>query len=373
MTVAINGFANGPSSQWRHTNRIYKILEYNYIVFPLTFILTFYGEATSSLKYVTNRFGYYIDVSEDGWTKSAITHVVLSGIFQLLQMPPHGNLLGLCLPMQPNKFARRAKSRRLGTLYVCLVTKGTNVQTAINTTKCWDNLKQRDHPSVKFHVLVDSENSDSFSQLPSYIKVDQVPKDVPVKKAKYKARAQEYFRLKYKFSKEDWVLHLDEESEMDDRALQTTLDFIERGTADLGMGTIYYTSANHWKNMFLSAAEVARVTEDYGRFQLPLLLFNRPFVGWTHGSWLLINGAVENAIGWDTDNVCEDYWFGYHAAARGYKSEWLHAIFREQPPCTFKDLCKQRRRWFTGIFFFEKPIAGIVLTLGILAGLGMLI
>jgi hypothetical protein len=58
---------------------------------------------------------------------------------------------------------------------------------------------------------------------------------VPVKKAKYKARAQEHFRLKYKFSKEDWVLHLDEESEMDDRALQTTLDFIQRGTADLGM------------------------------------------------------------------------------------------------------------------------------------------
>jgi hypothetical protein len=37
------------------------------------------------------------------------------------------------------------------------------------------------------------------------------------------------------------------------------------------------------------------------------------------------------------------------------------------------DMCKQRRRWFTGIFFFEKPIAGLVLALGILAGLGMLV
>lgn len=54
-------------------------------------------------------------------------------------------------------------------------------------------------------------------------------------KAKYKARAQEYFRLKYKSSKEDWVLHLDEESQVDDRVLEITLDFIERGTADLGM------------------------------------------------------------------------------------------------------------------------------------------
>jgi hypothetical protein len=67
--------------------------------------------------------------------------------------------------------------------------------------------------------------------------------------------------------------------------------------------------------MFLSAAEVTRIAEDFGRFQLPLLLFKRPFLGWTHGSWLLINGAVENRIGWDIDNVCEDYWFGYHVSS----------------------------------------------------------
>ena len=44
--------------------------------------------------------------------------------------------------------------------------------------------------------------------------------------------------------------------------------------------------------MLMSAAEVNRVADDFGRFQLPLLLFRRPYLGWTHGSWLLINGAV---------------------------------------------------------------------------------
>lgn len=157
-------------------------------------------------------------------------------VFLLLQMPPFGQLLGLCLPMRPNKFADKPRTRRLGTLHVCLVTKGTNVSTAVNSVRCWDNLSQRENPSVKFHVLLDSETSDELEQqLPSYVVVDKVPENFSVKKAKYKARAQEYFRLKYKFSKEDWVLHLDEESEMDDRALQTTLDFIERGTGELGM------------------------------------------------------------------------------------------------------------------------------------------
>lgn len=91
-------------------------------------------------------------------------------------------------------------------------------------------------------------------------------------------------------------------------------------------GTIYYTASNHWTNMLMSAAEVNRVAEDFGRFQLPLLLLRRPFLGWTHGSWLLINGAVENAIGWDTDNVCEDYWFGYHVSLSGSKSR-LRTVF----------------------------------------------
>lgn len=58
-------------------------------------------------------------------------------------------------------------------------------------------------------------------------------KNFSVEKAKYKARAQEYFRMKYKLSKEG--LHLDQEFGMDDRALQTTLDFIGRGTAELGV------------------------------------------------------------------------------------------------------------------------------------------
>lgn len=30
------------SPQWRHSNRVYAILEYNYIVFPITLALVFY-------------------------------------------------------------------------------------------------------------------------------------------------------------------------------------------------------------------------------------------------------------------------------------------------------------------------------------------
>ncbi|GAQ44609.1 hypothetical protein AtubIFM61612_007697 [Aspergillus tubingensis] len=355
--------------QWRHSNRVYAILEYNYIVFPITLALVFY-----SYREFVNAIGYWVKVSDDGWNSSAIKHLVLFGAILLLQMPPFGNTLGLCLPIRPNKYANRPKIRRLGTLHVCLVTKGTNVQTVLNSTRCWDVLTQRSHPSVRFHVVLDSADNEHFRrELPSYITIDEVPGTFSAKRAKFKARALEFFRQKYKFSKEDWILHLDEESEIDERVMRTSLDFIEKGTADYGMGTIYYTSTGHWDKAFTSAAEVMRVTEDYGRFQLPVRLFRRPFLGWVHGSWILINGAVENKVTWDTENVCEDYWFAYHAAAQGFKFDWLHAIVREQPPCTFTDLWKQRRRWYTGIGSFDRFLVRAALLAGALGGIGSLI
>jgi hypothetical protein len=62
----------------------------------------------------------------------------------------------------------------------------------------------------------------------------------------------------------------------------------------------------------LTTAEVSRVAEDFGRFQLPVKNFKRPLLGWMHGSFILINGAVENAVTWDTDCLAEDFWFAFH-------------------------------------------------------------
>ena len=87
-------------------------------------------------------------------------------------------------------------------------------------------MKQREHPSIRFHVLVDGENGAEIgAHIPSSVTLDQVPVDVKFGEAKYKAREFEFLRLKHKFF-EDWVLHL-EESEIDDRVIEKTLEFIE--------------------------------------------------------------------------------------------------------------------------------------------------
>lgn len=44
----------------------------------------------------------------------------------------------------------------------------------------------------------------------------------------YKARALEYFRIRAQLGPEDWVLHLDEETLIDEHCIRACIDFIER-------------------------------------------------------------------------------------------------------------------------------------------------
>lgn len=134
-----------------------------------------------------------------------------------------------------------------------------------------------------------------------------------------------------------------------------------------GQGSIYYNSHNHWRHPITTEAEILRTAENFGRYQLPVRFFRQPLLGFMRGSFLLLNGRVENAISWDTDCLTEDHWFTYgpqfpnllvalmlaliwtvKAAKRGFKFGWLNAIARELPPANMRDLLRQRRRWYSG-------------------------
>ncbi|KOS36390.1 hypothetical protein ACN38_g12870 [Penicillium nordicum] len=231
----------------------------------------------------------------------------------------------------------------------------------MNSIRPWQNC--RHSQKITFHVALDSTDDDFQAALPDFVNVVSAPASFQPAHAKYKGRALEWCRLHWKLSELDWVLHLDEETEIDEYLVQAYLDFIERETEDIGMGTIYYTSHNYWKNPFLTTAEIFRVAEDFGRFQLPIRLFKRPLLGWMHGSFILINGAVENKVTWDTECLAEDFWFAFHAARRGVKFGWIHAIAREQPPVSVSDLIKQRRRWYTGIMSMDSWLVKLVLAI----------
>lgn len=215
---------------------------------------------------------------------------------------------------------------------------------------------------IRFHVVLDNGTGTQLrDSLPSFIEVTVIPNTFVTTRAKYKARALEYFRQTRQLTQDDCVLHLDEESMINESVIRSCVEFIERGDEEIGMGIIHYNSVNHWTNPFLSTAEVVRISEDFGRFQLPVRLFRRPLLGWMHGSWILINGEVENRVTWETACVAEDFLFAYNAVDLGYKSGWLHAIVREQPPETIGDFFRQRRRWYTGILSIDSYIVRLIL------------
>lgn len=106
-------------------------------------------------------------------------------------------------------------------------------QTVIDSIKPWQNC--RTSAKITFHVVLDS-NTDPFQGiLPSFVDILPVPQSFQPKFARYKGRALEWCRQHWKLSKSDWILHLDEETQIDEYLVKTCLDFIERGTEDFGM------------------------------------------------------------------------------------------------------------------------------------------
>ncbi|KAJ9386718.1 CAZyme family GT2 [Paecilomyces variotii] len=360
-----------PSFLQRRSRRLFNVLDYNWIIFPLTFTALLY--ALYQLTVYTGLQQRIVDRNAL-WTVDCLILSIPFLPLVLTQRPPYAALWGLLLPARPFAYARSPKRRSFRSIRICLVTKGTNFQTVINSTASWHNL--RHYPQLIFDVLVDAPETDRFRKaLPHFINVYRVPdaKSFQANFARHKARALEWYRIQCQLTAEDWVLHLDEETELDDFAIQTCIDFIERGSEDIGMGTIFYNGRNHWQNTLMTVAEISRISEDWGRFQLPMRVSHRPLLGWMKGSWNIINGAVENNVTWDTNCAAEDFWFAFNATRLGYKFGWIHAIAREQPPETVNDFIRQRRRWYTGIWSIDSFSVKMGLLLALLVPLWVLI
>jgi hypothetical protein len=109
------------------------------------------------------------------------------------------------------------------------------VQTILGTVSNWQELQHIDN-RVTFHVTVDGEVPAALQKgIPEFVDMVVVPHSFAARKARYKARALEYFRRAARLHHDDWVLHLDEETQIDAFAVRACVDFIERTEFDIGM------------------------------------------------------------------------------------------------------------------------------------------
>ncbi|KAJ3248649.1 hypothetical protein HDU78_010880 [Chytriomyces hyalinus] len=251
---------------------------------------------------------------------------------------------GIALPFRTPKLLNfeNVKKRRLDNLYILTVTKGDNREAVHRAWNAHKHL-ERMHPAVRVHVLTDEPYF--FDGINCYT----CPKSFSTAHSKYKARALEWYRQTMRFTEFDWVLHLDEESVIDDESVKRIIDFIHyEKEFHFGQGIILYNQYKYWSNWFFTVADALRVGDDISRFALQYTYFHRPIFG-AHGSFLLNNGLVENAVTWDLGSLTEDYQFAMKAWDFGFRCGKICGIIREQSPLDLVGFMKQRRRWYVGV------------------------
>lgn len=236
-----------------------------------------------------------------------------------------------------------------------IVTRGDQPATVIATT--WSVLEaMQSRPLFRFRVEVVSDRP--IAGLPDHRAVHPivVPEDYETMNgATHKARALHYALTVSPIPDSAWVLHLDEESHATEGLIvglrQAVTEEEESGLHRIGQGLITY-HRDLATNTVYSMADSIRVGDDLGRFHLQYRL-HRILFG-MHGSFLLVRASVEKQVDFDfPPEACttEDTTWALRQMAVGNRFRWVEGTVVEQSPGTFRDFVRQRRRWFTGMWW----------------------
>eukprot|EP01060_Flectonema_neradi_P026636 TRINITY_DN357_c0_g1_i2.p1 TRINITY_DN357_c0_g1~~TRINITY_DN357_c0_g1_i2.p1 ORF type:complete len:2065 (+),score=347.73 TRINITY_DN357_c0_g1_i2:154-6195(+) len=183
--------------------------------------------------------------------------------------------------------------------------------------------------------------------------------------AKFKARALEYAIHNSNCTKDDWIVHQDEETRFEVETVQkifyhcacehAAIQSGKRRYGRIGQGVIVYGANDEIENWVTTLADSIRVADDYGKFRIQFEL-HEPLIG-MHGSFVVASQAVEEATTFDhgmAGSVTEDAYFALVARSLGVKFSYIDAYMYEQSPFSILDFAKQRKRWFAGLWLVAK-------------------
>ncbi len=150
-----------------------------------------------------------------------------------------------------------------------------------------------------------------------------------------------------------FIVHYDEESVMEPGELRKLFHYLAATPKQLSEGPIYYPLEYNDASMICRAMEANR---PMGCFECRKVMESGTPLH-LHGSNLVIDEDLENALGWDIGTldgqpfVAEDYVFGVQAYLRQGPQifGWHGSVMLEQPPFSLKNAFKQRYRWITGV------------------------
>lgn len=246
------------------------------------------------------------------------------------------------------------------TLYFRFVTRGQNPRLIVESVERARLILSAALPHDLWVIEVITDGAVPVGSYDRKVRVILVPRDYrPASGALYKARSLQYALTASTAAPEDWIIHLDEETRFDVDAVRAIHAFVaaeQRAAADkqarprIGQGVILYGRGRvvHWLN---TLADSIRVGDDYGRFRLQFEN-GKAYFG-LHGSFIVVNQAVEASIGFDhgwAGSLTEDAYFALMAQAAGVEFKFIHAFMYERSPFSVRDFVRQRRRWFGGLW-----------------------
>jgi len=175
------------------------------------------------------------------------------------------------------------------------------------------------------------------------------------KKTLYKARGLLFATLHSDLPDDAWIMHGDEESRITPSLVagmaQAIAEEEESGKLRIGQGVVlYHADRDHNKMTYI--ADAVRTAGDYGAFGLQNRI-GLALVGF-HGSFILVRNDVEKEVSFDLGpegSITEDAFWGLQQMERGRRLRFVDGYMVEQAPQTVRDLIKQRRRWFNGLWF----------------------
>jgi egghead protein (zeste-white 4 protein) len=171
--------------------------------------------------------------------------------------------------------------------------------------------------------------------------------------SRYKARALQ-FALEHSGLPDDaWIVHLDEETQLTPAGAAGICEAVDQeelsGLHRIGQGPILY-HRRFATSPWLSLIDMVRTGDDLGRFYLQHRLGVTLFG--LHGSYIVVRNSVEKEVGFDfgpRGSITEDAFWALAQMGRGRRCRWVEGYLVEQPPASWLDFVRQRRRWFCGL------------------------
>ena len=161
-----------------------------------------------------------------------------------------------------------------------------------------------------------------------------------------KGRALSYFTSGNLIDQDKWYAFIDDDNLiLDDKFLYEIPYYEQRGYA--ACNPILLPRPGKKGSCYIM--DWIRYFDDNTIFRLFTGLLGKPLVG-LHGEMLCAKGSVLKSIGYNKKTIVEDFRFGTELVKRDLKTWHSSTKVSIKSPNSLYDLCRQRGRWFRGIW-----------------------